>query len=150
MNMQSPPESCPRCGGTRLVAILWKYSFLNRKEKAAIAAERAYLGLSHRYFTSVDPTLVVGRFIAKLSELPTWACLDCSPEWRGVHRLADSEWRVKESKEAAIKASAEARDFENAAVLFDQLRQLETAHLPRYERLLRELIVSKGTGPQSA
>ena len=83
MKMQSPPESCPRCGGTRLVAILWKCSFLDRKEKDAIAAERAYLGLSHRYFTSVDQTLVVGRFIAKLSELPAWACLVCSPEWRG-------------------------------------------------------------------
>ena len=150
MKMQSPPESCPRCGGTRLVAILWKCSFLDRKEKDAIAAERAYLGLSHRYFTSVDQTLVVGRFIAKLSELPAWACLVCSPEWRGVHRLADAEWRAGESKEAALKASAEAHDFENAAVLFEQQRQLEAAHLPRYERLLRELIASKGTAPQGA
>jgi hypothetical protein len=90
--------------------------------------------------------LVVGKFIAKLSELPMWACLDCSPEWREVHRLAGAEWRAGESTEAAL----EAQDFERAAALFDQQRQLEAAHLPKYERLLRELIASKEAGPRRA
>jgi hypothetical protein len=56
--------------------------------------------------------------------------------------LADAEWRTGESTKTAINALAEAHDFENAAVLFDQLRQLEAARLPRYERLLRELVRS--------
>jgi hypothetical protein len=146
MKMQLPPESCPQCGGTRLMPILWDYCFLVGEEKDAILAERAYLGLSHHYFTSVDPTLVVGRFIAKLSELPMWACLDCSPEWRQMHRLAAAEWQAGESKEAAV----ENHDFEKAAALLDQQCQLEAAHLPRYERLLRELIASKEAGPQRA
>jgi len=144
MRIQPPPESCTGCRGNRLVALLWNYSRFSEEETEAIAAERAYLGLSHRYFTSVDPTLVVGRFFAKQSELPTWACLDCSPEWVGVHRLAGAEWRARVSIEAAV----ETHDFEKAAVQFDQQCRLEVANLPRYEQLLRELIASKGTGPQ--
>jgi hypothetical protein len=146
MRMQPPPESCTLCRGTRLVALLWNYIVFSGEEAEAIATERVYLGLSHRYFTSVDPTLVVGRFFAKLSELPAWACLDCSPEWVEVHRLAGAEWRTGVSKQAAV----EAHEFEKAAALFDQQRQLEAAHVPRYERLLRELIASKGTEPQGA
>ena len=104
MRIQPPPEFCTRCRGTRLVAILWNYIFLDGQAKEAIEAGRAYFGLSHRYFTSVDPTLVVGRFVVKQSELPAWACRDCSPEWLAVHRLADSEWRAAELKQAAIVA----------------------------------------------
>jgi hypothetical protein len=35
-----------------------------------------------------------------------------------------------------------AQDFERAAVLFFEQTQLEMAHLPRFERLLRELNAS--------
>ncbi len=146
MRMQRAPESCTACRSNRLVALLWNYSRFSEEETEAIAAERAYLGLSHRYFTSVDPTLVVGRLFAKQSELPTWACLDCAPEWVEVHRLTGEERRAWVSIEAAV----EAHDFENAAVQFDRQRRLEAAYLPRYDQLLRELIASKGTRPQRA
>jgi hypothetical protein len=144
LKIQPPPKSCPRCGGTRVVAILWSWCFLDGDAKDAIAAERAYLALSHCYFTSVDPTLVVGRFVAKESELPTWACLDCCPEWVAVHRLAESEWRVELGKEAACMA----HDFERAAAVFHDLEQLEAAHVVKYERLLRELVALKARGSE--
>jgi hypothetical protein len=126
------------------VAILWDYAVLGDAEKNAIAAERAYLGLSYDYFTSVDPTLVVGRFVAKLPDLPTWACLDCSPEWREMHLLTGAEWRLHESMIAAV----EAIEFEKAAALRNEERRLQAAHVPRYERLLRDLIPSNGLGRQ--
>jgi hypothetical protein len=140
MKMQPHPKSCRRCGSTRVVALLWDHSFFSSTVQDAIATERAYLGLSHRYFTSVDPTLVVGKLVVKARDLPTWACLNCSPEWFEVHRLAGAELRAVVSKMTAFEAG----DFEKAAALHGEECRLEASHVARYERLLRELIPSKG------
>jgi hypothetical protein len=146
MRMQARPELCTKCRGTRLVRMLWGYFDLAGEDTEAIAAEKAYLGLNHRYFTSANPTLVVGELFVKQSGLPEWVCLDCSPQWADVHRYASAEWRAAVAKNAA----AMAHDFERAAALHRDQMRLEAAHEPRYERMLRELIPQKPAGPRGA
>jgi hypothetical protein len=146
MRTQPLPESCARCRGTRLVRVLWDHSAFTPEETQALALEQAYLGLSHRYFTSVDPTLVVGGLVVKRCRLPTWACLDCSPQWSDVNRLAKEELEAGSAKSAAVEAG----DFERAAALFDQQRRLEAAHVAKFERLLRELVPLGSSSPGGA
>src|SRR5690242_18615376 len=136
MRTQPLPESCARCLGTRLVRVLWDHSAFTPEQTAALAVEQAYLGLSHHYFTSVDPTLVVGGLVVKRSRLPTWVCLDCFPQWSDVNRLAREELEAGSEKFAAVEAG----DFERAAVLFLEQQRLERAHVAKFERLLRELV----------
>jgi hypothetical protein len=142
MQPQPPPEFCPKCHGTRLVRVLWDYIIVYDEEAEAIVAKQTYLGLGHRYFTSADPTLVVGEFVAKKSRLPGWVCLECYPQWDDVHRLASDAWQVALAKRATV----DAHDFERAAALLHEQDRLEVAHAPKYERLLRELVAAKATG----
>jgi hypothetical protein len=139
MRTQPLPESCTKCRGTALVRMLWGYFSLTGEEAEAISAKKTYLGLNHRYFTSANPTLVVGDFFVARSALPGWVCLDCSPQWADVHRYASAEWKAALAKDAA----AQAHDFERAAILFQDQMRLEAAHEPKYEQLLRELIAPK-------
>ena len=101
MRMQARPEFCTRCDGTRLLRMLWRYFDLAGEDTEAVSAGQAFLGLDHRYFTSANPTLVVGEFFAKQSSLPEWVCLDCSPQWADVHRYASAEWQIAVAKNAA-------------------------------------------------
>jgi hypothetical protein len=146
MRTQPLPESCTKCRGTALVRMLWGYFRLTSEDAEAISAKKTYLGLNHRYFTSADPTLVVGEFFAKKSGLPAWVCLDCSPQWADVDRLASTEWQVAVAKDAAVQA----HDFERAAALLHDQQRLEAAYASRYERLLRELVARKETAPRGA
>jgi hypothetical protein len=146
MRMQPRPELCTKCRGNRFVRMLWGYFDVAGEDAEAIAAGQAYLGLNHRYFTSANPTLVVGEFLVKRSGLPEWVCLDCTPQWADVHRYASAEWQTSEAKNVAIKA----HDFERAAALLHDRMRLEAAHETRYERLLRELIPPRPAGPRGA
>jgi hypothetical protein len=136
MPKQSPPDACPVCGSAELVRILWGYSTLAGEEREAVETGRALLGLNRRYFTST-PTTRIGRAMGlELSRLPGWVCLNCSPRWREVHRLAVSEIELEASKSAAVNA----QDFERAAALWDKQRRFEEGHADEFERLITELI----------
>jgi hypothetical protein len=136
---QSLPDTCPKCQGSRVVGILWCYRSPYGKEAADIANKRALLGLSQSWFTSVDPTLVAGMFFAKKARLPAWACLDCAPQWIDVHRLASAELDADTAKDVAVNGG----DFERAAALLYERHRVETSHVAKFERLLRELVGSE-------
>jgi hypothetical protein len=131
------PAACPVCGGSHHVRVLWDYSHLTSEQAEAVANDRALLGLSHRYFTSVLSTPRVAKEMhLEPSRLPRWACLSCSPRWREFHRLALSELEAAVSKFAAFDGG----DFERAAALLHAQEVLEIEHATDFERLLIQLV----------
>jgi hypothetical protein len=136
MKIQQPPDSCPRCGGSRLVRILWGYSDLTDEDAKSVARGQASLGLNRRYFPRNEGSLVAGAIGIRQPHLPTWACLDCAPGWVELHQLAVSEWEIETAKFAAV----EALEFEKAAALLHDQERLEHAHTADFNRLLRGLI----------
>lgn len=136
MRSAALPESCPRCGGSRLVRLLWDYSELSKRDVEAVAAGEAILGLNRRYFTSANRSLVIGTLIIRATKLPCWTCLECFPNWRDLDRLA----RAQLDLELAKFAAAERRDFDRAADLLHDQERLEATYEGKLEQLLRELI----------
>ncbi|WP_210420372.1 hypothetical protein [Aquisphaera giovannonii] len=120
--------------------VIWGYFELYPEDARALDAGEALLGLSHRYFTSVDPTLVVGRLVVKRSELPSWVCVDCSPQWSDLSRLASLELRASSSTIEALREGLQEEDLTRLAMIRGEQERLEMEHLPKYERLLRELV----------
>ena len=112
---EKPPPACPKCGGSRVVRILWNRTALSRRHQDDIAAERAILARGSR-------------------NAPSWACLTCEPRWLEVHRLALQDYHWQLAKEEAIASEA----FEEAIRLRDSQRELR----PRLAALVDELLTS--------
>jgi hypothetical protein len=156
----SLPEACTRCGGSRLVHLLWGYSTLNERQSKSVLDGESLLALNRRYFSRDEGVRVlrmpltqdfygfrylrwrseeilrVGEFSTTGCKLPRWACLDCAPKWLEVHKLGLAECAA----EAAKFAACDAYDFERAALLLCEQEKLEAAHAQTFERLLRELL----------
>ncbi len=75
----------------------------------------------------------VHRF--ETSKLPAWACLDCTPRWLDLHRLAAQELKVLVALETAFKWG----DFEKTPSILHALKQLEREHSQETWAVLREL-----------
>jgi hypothetical protein len=137
MQAKTAPESCPRCRGSRVVRILWRYFELSDDDAAAVAEGRALLGLDAHYFTSANPRLLaIGTLVFEESLLPQWVCLDCFPQWLDVDRMA----RAEEKLGSQVCWACYERDFARAAEIRDQRCKLQAGHQPKYERLLRDLL----------
>ncbi len=144
--IQPLPEFCPECRGGSLVHILWGYSRIAAVQVEEVGAGRTLLGLNRRYFAAIeqgDPALAP---LLERTRLPSWACLDCRPEWIDLHQLALKECDVQTAKWAACDAS----DFEKAAILLQSQMKLENKHAADILRLMRELIGEAASEPPSA
>lgn len=110
----APPQTCPKCGDTHVVRVLWRCVHLFGRDLEDIEAGRAILG-----FRVKKPG-------------PPWVCLRCDPEWSEVHRLAmqDYEWQLV--KEEALAC----QDFTMAAKLRDAQIKLH----PRLASLVKKLL----------
>ena len=120
-----------------MVHILWGYSVITGEEAEAVGAGRTLLGLNRRYFSALAQC---DRALAPLLEntrLPSWACLDCHPQWIDLHCLALKEWELETAKFAA---AVDAGDFERAAALLQSQMALENGHAADVLRLMRELV----------
>ncbi len=146
-----PPKTCPRCGGLQIVRILWGYSTLTDADSEAIGSGQAILGLNRRYYGVHDREAVPGAVVHRLekSRLPAWACLDCSPRWIDLHRLAEQELE----KEAAKEIACNAGDFEKAAAILHAQKRLENEHSPEVWAILsvlaRSALIEEETRGQS-
>ena len=88
-----PPAVCPKCGRSHVVRVLWRWMHLWGQKEEDVRSGKAILG--YRYGPKGPP----------------WVCLDCSPGWSEVHRLAMQEWQSQLAKEESLAA----KDFEKAA-----------------------------------
>ncbi len=131
------PDVCSRCGGSRIVRILWGYYTLTVQDSQAIESGQAILGLNRRYFRKDDQEAVPGATVHFFdrSRLPEWACLDCSPKWKDLHRLAARELEQEEAKQVACDAG----DFEKAAVILHAQKHIELDHSQEIWALLSVL-----------
>ena len=134
------PGTCPRCGGTRLVRILWCYATLTGEEARAIANGTAMLGLNYRYSRPVELAERGTALLLERSRLPSIGCLDCKPEWIALHRLAMKEWEANTAKDAASSV----HDFERATREFAAQLELESVHAPELLSLVRILVGEDG------
>lgn len=131
------PDVCSRCGGSHIVRILWGYYTLTVQDSQAIESGEAILGLNGRYFRKDIQEAVPGvtlHFFER-SRLPEWACLDCSPKWKDLHRLAVRELEQEEAMQAACAAG----DFEKAATILPTQKELEDEHSQEIWALLSVL-----------
>jgi hypothetical protein len=145
---RSAPKTCNRCGGSRIVRILWgglPLLPLADEDAKAVADGHALVGLSYRHFKTPEASLVAGAIEVKESCLPTWACLDCAPGWVELHRLALVDAEILTAKDAAVSS----RDFEKAAALWDVAQRLKQAHAADVERLLNDLIADRAMSERS-
>lgn len=130
------PERCPKCGGSRLVPILWGYIELVGREAEAVGAGHALLGLHRRYFRTLEIGDPAPTFLLEKSRLPRWACLDCQPRWLDLHNLALKQWEAVAAKIAAVYAG----DFERAADLRQREQEIERGQATELLILLREMV----------
>ncbi len=113
------PATCPKCGGSRIVRILWDLGHLScsRQIHDELAAGPA---MPMRY------RLTVGR------KVPAWVCLTCDPRWEDVQRLSLQEYQWQTAKEEAVASE----DYETAIRLRDSQRDLR----PRLMALVEDLL----------
>ena len=88
-----PPAVCPKCGQPRVVRVLWNWVHLWGQKEEDVRSGKAILAARDN------------------AGGPPWVCLQCTPGWAEVHRLAMQEWEWQLAKEAAVAAT----EFEKAA-----------------------------------
>jgi hypothetical protein len=146
MGMASNPvaDTCSRCGGSRIVRILWGYSTLTDTDSEAVESGQDILGLNWRYFRKYDPVTLPGATVHLLEEsfLPKWACLDCNPEWNNLNRLASRELDHEKAMDAACKAE----EFEKAAWLRHLWKGTEHEHAQEIWNILSVLVADAVIG----
>ena len=129
MEHGTPATSCPACGGSRILPIVWGWQFLDPYKKVDAEAGRVILGSRHKF------GIRVGRPIPpqypNVLGVPEWACLDCEPGWAEVHRLALEEEEARDAKTAAIESG----DFEAARTALSRQDQLNDRIIERVHDL---------------
>jgi hypothetical protein len=136
MDDQFMPKLCPDCGGSKLVRILWCYYSLRAEEKDAVLQHRLILGLSFSYCGKVDKDGPTPLILLEKSRLPTWACLECKPEWLDLHELMFSKLNLDDSMTAAVIS----REYDQASVFSEALKKLKEKEGPEVLRLIGLLI----------
>jgi len=111
--------TCPRCGGTRIVRILWTKS-VPWRETEAVKTGNAVLA------TDQMP-----------QNPPAWGCLFCEPRWEIVHRLALEREKLFDKTVDAV-----------ANQKFDEAYRLKDLRVP-LELQQQELIEELCGGPSS-
>ena len=114
------PTTCPKCGGSRIVRVLWDLGHLScsRQVHDELAAGRAML---MRY------RLAVGR------QVPAWVCLSCEPRWEHVQRLSLQEYQWEIANQEAV---AWWKDSETCLLFRDAQRELRRRLIALVEDLL--------------
>jgi hypothetical protein len=99
IELEAPPDLCPKCGAARVVRVLWRGLRNSGPDDRDIEAGKAILA-------SISATGDLG---------PPWVCLQCRPGWTDVHRLAMHDYQLQLDKEEAIRNE----NFETAATRRD-------------------------------
>ncbi len=107
------PAICTKCGGDRVVRILWAHIHLTIKDKQDIETGRAIV--PHR----------------KQGDGPSWVCLDCSSDWAEVHRLSLQIDELQQVKEEAIGSG----EFEKAVQIRDTQMNMRQQMMTLVEKL---------------
>jgi hypothetical protein len=98
------PPSCPKCGESRVVRVIFEHSHLRDWQKREIDSGQAIL-------CTISQIAALG---------PPWVCLHCAPGWSDVHKLAIQDYQSQQDKEMAVGA----HDFEAAAKHRDSQEQI--------------------------
>ena len=96
------------------------------------------LGLNHWYFRGDGDDPLLKSKPLKESDLPNWACLDCSPRWLELHALMLPELEFLKKMEEALMAM----EFETAAKIRDERSRFAATYHEKVDHLIESLLLS--------
>lgn len=111
MSDETAPSTCPKCGGTHVLPILWHWIVLSEENKRLAQTGQMILGSEMWYLLGQTKKVRSSSGQPLAFPTPEWACLDCEPRWSECHRLALEVERLDE----IVGVALDGQDFEKAA-----------------------------------